>query len=80
MDIAATIQVASQIVSAIIKAAPIIEQGVVDAEPYVQAIVALVKNGGQPTAADWAAVNARLDAASAVIAQRALDAADPNKD
>jgi len=56
-----------QIVSSIIAAAPAIEQGILSAEPYVEAIVSMIKNGGTPTDAEWAALKERLDAGSAAL-------------
>jgi hypothetical protein len=56
-----------QIVSAIIGAAPAIEQGVMTAAPYVQAIVSLIQHGGAPSDDDWTALKARLDAGSAAL-------------
>lgn len=56
-----------QIVASIIAAAPAIEQGVLSAEPYVEAIVAMIQNGGAPSDKDWAALKSRLDAGSAAL-------------
>lgn len=56
-----------QIVSAIVAAAPAIEQGVMSSAPYVEAIIELIKAGGSPTDEQWAALNARLDAGSAAL-------------
>lgn len=64
------------IVQSIIAAAPAIEQGIITAEPYVEAIVAMVKNGGAPSDDEWAALKARLDAGSAAL-QTAANTPDP---
>ena len=56
-----------QLVASILAAAPAIESGIADATPYIEAIAALVKNGGEPTQSDWDALHARLDAGSAAL-------------
>lgn len=55
------------LVQAIITIAPAIEKGIVDAAPYVEAIVGMIRNGGTPSDTDWAALRARLDAGSAAL-------------
>jgi len=77
MDAADLISFAETLVSAVVKAAPAIEAGVEEAEPYVEAIVTLVRNGGNPSDDDWTALKARLDAGSAEL-QAAADEPDPN--
>lgn len=74
MDIAAIISLATTIINAAVKAAPIIEQDIRLAKPYVEAIVSLAKNGGAPTDELFAAVNRELDIGSAIIAKRAAQA------
>ena len=64
------------IVSSIVAAAPAIEQGVLSAEPYIEAIVAMIQHGGAPSDDDWAALKARLDAGSAAL-QAAANTPDP---
>ena len=64
------------IVSSIIAAAPAIEQGVLSAEPYIEAIVEMIQHGGAPSDDDWAALKARLDAGSAAL-QAAANTPDP---
>lgn len=64
------------IVSSIIAAAPAIEQGIITAEPYVEAIVAMIQHGGAPSDDDWTALKARLDAGSAAL-QAAANTPDP---
>ncbi|HEY0236566.1 MAG TPA: hypothetical protein VGC86_16150 [Afipia sp.] len=64
-DITAGLAVAEAIVSAIIKAAPAIEQGVVSSVPYVQAIAGLIQgtNATQQQIDDTlAAINAASEA------------------
>lgn len=64
-DITAGLAVAEAIVSAIVKAAPAIEQGVVSSVPYVQAIAGLIQgtNATQQQIDDTlAAINAASDA------------------
>jgi hypothetical protein len=65
-----------QIVSSIIAAAPAIEAGLATAEPYVEAIVSMIQNGGAPSDEEWAALKARLDAGSAAL-QAAANEPDP---
>lgn len=54
---------AEQIVSAIVKVAPAIEQGVISSEPYVEAIAGLVK-GTNATQEQVDALMAQVQAAS----------------
>jgi len=65
-----------EVVNAIVAAAPAIEQGIASVEPYVEAIVSLVKNGGNPSDADWLALRARLDQGSAALATAAAAPAE----
>lgn len=37
-------------------------------EPYLAEMLAVIKNGGEPTDEQWDALNARLDAGSAELA------------
>ena len=62
----AGLAVAEAIVSAIIKVAPAIEQGVVSSIPYVQAIAGLI-GGSNATAEQIDAVLARLNAEADVF-------------
>ncbi len=70
-----------EIVSAIVQAAPAIEQGIASAAPFVEAISEMIANGGKPSDEQWAALKARLDSGSAIltsaedVAQAELDAA-----
>ena len=57
-------------------ALPAIESGVVSATPYVLAFIKVL-SGQQPTADDWAALDARLDAGSDAL-QAAAAQPDPN--
>lgn len=63
-------------IASLIAAAPAIEQGLASAEPYVVALVDMIRNGGTPTDAEWAALKARLDAGSAAL-QAAANEPDP---
>jgi len=70
-----------QIVIAIAQAAPAIEQGVASIEPYVAAIISMIKNGGNPSQADWDALTARLNAGSSQLDAAAVDAkSNPESD
>lgn len=62
------------LVEAIVSAAPAIEQGIVSITPYVQAIVTMIENGGNPSDAQWAALQSALDAGSAALAAQAKEA------
>jgi hypothetical protein len=62
-EIEAGLAVAEAIVSAIVKVAPAIEQGVVSSIPYVQAIAGLI-GGSNATPEQIDAVLARINAAS----------------
>lgn len=62
------------IVEAILAAAPAIEQGLASTAPYVEAIVTMVKTGGNPSDEDWATLNAALDSGSAQLAAAAQQA------
>ncbi|ABE62254.1 conserved hypothetical protein [Nitrobacter hamburgensis X14] len=62
-EIAAGLAAAEAIVSAIVKVAPAIEQGVVSSIPYVQAIAGLI-GGNNATPEQIDAVLARINAAS----------------
>jgi hypothetical protein len=62
-EIEAGIAIAEAIVSAIVKVAPAIEQGVVSSLPYVQAIAGLVQ-GTNATPEEIDAVLARINAAT----------------
>jgi hypothetical protein len=67
-----------QIVLDIIQAAPAIQAAEQSALPYIQAIVALIQNGGSaPTDEQWAELRGRLDAGSAAL-QNAANEPDPN--
>lgn len=57
------------IVSAIIAAAPAIENGIASAAPFVEAISEMIANGGKPTDDQWTALKAKLDANSNILAQ-----------
>lgn len=54
--------------------APAIEKGIVSMEPFVEAIVTMIKNGGTPSDAQWADLKTRLDEGSAAIAAAAAEA------
>lgn len=62
-EIEAGLAVAEAIVSAIVKVAPAIEQGVISSVPYVQAIGGLIA-GSNATSAQIDAVLAQINAAS----------------
>ena len=62
-EIEAGLALAEAIVSAIVKVAPAIEQGVISSVPYVQAIGGLIA-GSNATSAQIDAVLARINAAS----------------
>ena len=62
-EIEAGLAVAEAIVSAIVKVAPAIEQGVVSSIPYVQAIAGLI-GGSNATPEQIDAVLARINAAA----------------
>jgi len=62
------------VVEALLEAAPAIEKGIATAEPFIEALVSLIKSGGNPTAQDWIALTAKLDAASAQIAEASSEA------
>jgi hypothetical protein len=64
MDFTAAITLAEQIVTGIIKVAPLIEQGVASSAPYVQAIGKML-TGTNATQADVDALLATLQADSA---------------
>lgn len=57
-------------------ALPAIEGGIISAVPYVQAFVKVL-SGQAVTDADWAALDARLDAGSDAL-QQAAQQPDPN--
>jgi hypothetical protein len=67
-DIATDLDIALQIVQEIAQAGPILLQDAQASEQYAKAILAFVANKGSPTADQWAATKAQLDAGSAVIA------------
>lgn len=73
-QISALEQLAFQIISGAVQAAPIIIADVQASMPYVQAIMDLARAGGVPTADMFASVRARLDAGSAIIWQKATAA------
>ncbi len=62
-EIEAGLAVAEAIVSAIVKVAPAIEQGVISSVPYIQAIGGLIA-GSNATSAQIDAVLAQINAAS----------------
>lgn len=64
------------IATSAVNALPAIEQGVTSALPYIQALETVL-TGGAPTADDWAALDARLDAGSTILQQAAAEP-DPN--
>jgi hypothetical protein len=64
VTIEAGITLAEQIISALIKAAPAIEAGVVNTEPYIKALGQMLV-GGNATQAQVDAMRAQLDADSA---------------
>lgn len=63
-----------EIVSAIIQAAPAIEQGILSAAPFVEAISEMIANGGKPSDEQWATLKARLDVGSAALASAEAEA------
>lgn len=63
--IEAAIILAEQIVSAIVKVAPSIQQGIVSAEPYVEAVAGMITG-----------TNATQDMVDALVAQAQKDSAD----
>lgn len=65
LDVIAALTIAEQIVTGIIKIAPAVEQGVVSAEPYMQAL------GGMLTGS-----NATNDEINALLTQLEADSAD----
>lgn len=65
IDIAAALVLAEQIVSALIKIAPAVEQGVVDTQPYISALAGMLTGG-----------NATQDQIDALLAQLEADSAD----
>lgn len=71
------------LVQSIVAAGPAIEQGIVSIEPYVEAVVSMIKNGGNPTDEEWAALEASLQVGSQALqdaatqAQSEIDAAKP---
>ena len=69
-EIEAGLAVAEAIVSAIVKVAPAIEQGVVSSIPYVQAIAGLI-GGSNATPEQIDAVLARINAAADVFLKSA---------
>lgn len=62
------------LVQEIVSAAPAIIDGIVSIEPYVEAIVAMIANGGNPTDAQWATLQASLAAGSATLQAAASEA------
>jgi hypothetical protein len=70
------LQTLLQVAAAAEAALPAIESGVVSATPYVLAFIKVL-SGQQPTADDWAALDARLDAGSDAL-QQAANQPDPN--
>lgn len=64
MDFAAALTLAEQIVSSIIKVAPLVEQGVVNSAPYIEAIGKML-TGTNATQADVDALLVKLQADSA---------------
>ena len=72
IDIPTLLKVAASAEAAL----PAIEQGLVNALPYVQAFIKVMQ-GGTPTEDDWAALDARLDAGSDAL-QNAAALPDPN--
>jgi hypothetical protein len=70
------IQTLLQVAAAAEAALPAIQSGVVSATPYVLAFIKVL-SGQQPTADDWAALDARLDAGSDAL-QAAAAQPDPN--
>lgn len=57
-----------EIVSAIIQAAPAIENGIMSAAPFVEAISEMIANGGKPTDEQWNVLKAKLDINSTTLA------------
>ena len=57
-----------EVVNMIVQAAPAIEEGLVSAAPFVEALIAAISNGGLPTGDQWDALRARLDGNSTVLA------------
>lgn len=68
----------AKLVQSIVAAAPAIIKGYQTAEPYVEAVATLIKNGGVPSEEDWAALKARLDEGSAALSAAAEEDPDPN--
>lgn len=65
IDIASALVLAEQIVAALIKIAPAVEQGVVSTEPYISALAGMLTGG-----------NATQDQVDALLAQLETDSAD----
>lgn len=62
------------IVEAIVAAAPAIEEGIADIGVYVSAIETMIKNGGNPSDAEWTNLKMMLDTGSASLQSAAQDA------
>lgn len=65
IDVAAALVLAEQVISAIIKIAPAVEQGVVSTQPYVSALAGMLTGG-----------NATQEQVDALLAQLEADSAD----
>lgn len=65
IDIAAALVLAEQIVGALVKIAPAVEQGVVSTQPYVSALAGMLTGG-----------NATQDQVDALLSQLESDSAD----
>lgn len=65
IDVASALVLAEQIVAALIKIAPAVEQGVVSTEPYIAALAGMLTGG-----------NATQEQVDALLAQLETDSAD----
>jgi type IV secretory pathway TrbL component len=68
IDISLALTIAEQIITGIIKVAPAIEQGIVDEQPYIQAIAGML-NGSNATQAQVDALLAQIETDSALFQQ-----------
>lgn len=68
-----------QLMVAFVNAIPSIEKGIMSAEPFVMAAITLIRTGGTPDEAAWAAQLANLQAQTDAIDQQvaADEAAQP---
>lgn len=62
------------LLNTLLAVAPAIEKGLVSIEPFVEAIVAMIRNGGTPTDQQWGDLKSRLDEGSQALADAAAKA------